>query len=125
EGAAGVKRHHHDDRPRWIGLRGRRDRPDRRRGSQHRQEITSAHVGLRHCGSMPAFFTTSLTLAISRLSAWSKTWALPPAGSMPAAVSCRTASGVLTAAIASAVILSVIACGRPGRAYRPTMVARS
>ena len=68
---------------------------------------------------MPALLTTAVTLSISRFSAFSKAPALPPVGSMPAAVSCFLASGVLTAAIASAVILSTIGCGRPGRPYRP------
>jgi hypothetical protein len=46
-----------------------------------------------HCGSMLAFFTTSLTLSISRFSALPSTSALPPAGSMPAARSCFSAAG--------------------------------
>src|SRR5215213_10242283 len=82
-------------------------------------------IACRHCGSIPALFTTAVTLSISRFSAFSKAAALPPVGSMPAAVSCFLASGVLMAAIASAVILSTIGCGRLGRPYRPTMVARS
>jgi hypothetical protein len=46
-----------------------------------------------HCGSMLAFFTTSLTLSISRFSALPSTSALPPAGSMPVARSCFSAAG--------------------------------
>jgi hypothetical protein len=42
-----------------------------------------------------------------------------------AARSCFSAAGELAAAIASAVILSTAACGTPGRAKSPTMVARS
>ena len=47
ERAARRKRHDHDDGPRGIGLRLRRDRPDRRRNNQHFDEIAPQHVRLQ------------------------------------------------------------------------------
>jgi hypothetical protein len=88
---------------------------------------TSRSIGPCHRPAAPhaGALTTAVTLSISRFSAFLESAGIAAGRSMPAAVSCFLASGVLTAATASAVILSMIGCGRPGRPYRPTMVARS
>ena len=50
ERASRGERHHHDDRPRWIGLRPRRYRPCPGRANDRFDEIAPSHAASVGCG---------------------------------------------------------------------------